>query len=786
MNSEKTDVKTEELQKIYKVIPMRGVTLFPGMTLHFDVARKFSIAALKDAVENGGEIFFASQKNSTVERPTAEDIYPEGTVGVVKQIIRLPEQTQALRVIVEGKFRARADSYLQTGTIYKAFITPLEDTTFLPDGPEGSESFMQEAVCFSLRKFFEDYSVHVPQITPDLFGSVFEMKDLGRMTDLIAANIYLSTEDKQALLATLNVYERAELLCSLLAKETDILALDEELQNRVQEAMDKNQREYYLREELKVITDELEEIDGSDSTGLFGKIAACKMPEESKNKLFDELDRMKRMASSSPEYNVSRSYIEKCLELPWGVTTKENRDIKKAERILEHDHFGLKEVKERITEMLASLIVSPDIKGQIICLAGPPGVGKTSVAKSIAKASGRKYARVSLGGIHDEAEIRGHRKTYIGSMPGRIANAIIEAGSFNPLILLDEIDKLSNDYKGDPSSALLEVLDGEQNFAFRDNYIELPLDLSRVLFITTANDRNAIPAPLLDRMEIIDLPGYTYEEKFHIAKKHLIPKQMREHGLTKDNIRISDAAVRQVIDGYTREAGVRLLERKLAAICRKEAVRIASGNDDKLEVTPKNLEELLGARKYRPDEQKHTDEVGLVNGLAWTAVGGELLQAEVAVLEGTGKVELTGSLGDVMKESARTAISFVRSRADRFHIDSEFYKNKDIHIHFPEGAVPKDGPSAGVTVTTALVSALTERKVSGKVAMTGEVTLRGRVLPIGGLREKSMAAYREGMSTVLIPDANVPDLQEVDPAVREKLTFIPVKTVDEVLDNALL
>ena len=786
MDRNRTMEKIRVKQKLYPVIPLRGVTLFPGMTLHFDVMRKFSVAALKHASGSGDEAFFVAQKDISVEHPTEEDFCRIGVVGEIKQILRLPEQTNMLRVVVEGKYRAQADFYAQTDPYFTVAARRVEDSYDLPEGTEETAAFMQEASVFSLRRFFDAYASHVPQLTPAVLGAVLEQKDAGKLADFIAGNIFMDADKKQRVLEELNVFSRAELLCGLLAMETEIISLDEELQSRVEEAMDKNQREYYLREELKIITDELNEIDGEDASGLAGQIEASAMPEECKEKLRAEMNRLKQTPPASPESNVSRAYIEKCLEIPWGVYTKENRDLARAARILDRDHYGLKDVKERVTEMLATFIVSPEIKGQIICLVGPPGVGKTSVAKSIARATNRKYTRIALGGIHDEAEIRGHRKTYIGSMPGRIVSALIDAKSMNPLVLLDEIDKLGKDFRGDPAAAMLEVLDGEQNFSFRDNYIELPLDLSKVLFITTANDKNGIPEALLDRMEIIELPSYTYEEKFHIAKKHLIPKQFKAHGLKRDNLSITDAAVRQIIDGYTREAGVRILERRIAAVCRKEAVRLAGGETEKLTVTPKNLEDLLGPRKYRPDEIQHTDEVGLVNGLAWTAVGGELLQAEVAVLEGTGKLELTGSLGDVMKESARTAISFVRSRANQFNIDKDFYKTKDIHIHFPEGAVPKDGPSAGVTVTTALVSALTDRKVSGKVAMTGEVTLRGRVLPIGGLREKAMAAYREGMSEVLIPAANLPDLQEVDPAVKEKLTFTPVKNVDEVLAKALL
>lgn len=768
---------------VFAMVPLRGVSLFPGMTLHFDVGRRSSLAALKNA--NGQDLFFITQKDVTVEKPEAEDLYSVGVVGTVRQIIKLPDSTSTVRVVVEGKYRAKIDEFVQKRLYYRVRVTALEDELTVPDGFDGSFAFLEEASLYSVKRFFDDYAEHIRHMSPEMFQKIYEGKDIGELTDYIAGSIMLPMEDKQALLATLNVFERSELLCTILAKETEILQIDSLLHDRVQEQMDKNQREYYLREEMKAITEELGELEGDDSTGLYSKVRDSLMPEELKEKLFSEIDRLKRMSPSSADGNVLRSYIEKCLEIPWGRMTRENTSLEKAAKILERDHYGLKDVKERITEMLAALIVSPEIKGQIICLAGPPGVGKTSIARSIAQATGRNYVRISLGGVRDEAEIRGHRKTYIGSMPGRIINGLIEAGSMNCLMLLDEIDKLGNDFKGDPASALLEVLDGEQNFSFRDHYIELPVDLRKVLFITTANDKHAIPDALRDRMEIIDLPGYTYEEKFFIAKKHLIPKQMKEHSLTKENIRIADSAVRAIIDGYTREAGVRILERKIASLCRKETVRLASGNTERLEITNKNIEEFLGVRKYRPEENVLDDNVGVVNGLAWTAVGGELLKAEAVVLPGTGKIEYTGSLGDVMKESVRTAVSYVRSRADRFAVNPHFYKDNDIHVHFPEGAVPKDGPSAGVTVTTALVSALTGRLVRGNIAMTGEVTLTGRVLPIGGLREKSMAAYREGISTVIIPYGNVSDIEEIDDAVKKKVSFIPVKNVDEVVDIAL-
>ena len=767
------------------VIPLRGIVLFPDMTLHFDIGRKSSLAALKAAGEKGSNIFFVTQKDINTESPDIDELYSVGVVGKVRQIVKLPDRGSTVRVVVEGVQRGRITDAVQKRPYIKAEVEYLDDDFTSPEGIT-EPKLMAEAALYSVRRYFDDYCMHVPQITPDIVTAVFQQDDISAAADMIAGNIMLSMEDKQTLLAELNIFRRLEQLCVMLAHETEILILDEMLQEKVHEQMDKNQREYFLREEMKAITEELNALDGEDSTGLLSKINASKMPEELKEKLFTELERLKKLSQGSPDANVLRTYIEKCLEIPWGVYTKENKSLQKAVKVLEKDHYGLKEVKERITEMIAALIVSPDIKGQIICLAGPPGVGKTSIARSIAAATNRNYARISLGGVKDEAEIRGHRRTYIGAMPGRIVNALIEAKSQNPLILLDEIDKLSADYKGDPSSALLEVLDGEQNFSFRDHYIELPVDLSKVLFITTANDKHAIPAALRDRMEVIDLAGYTYEEKLHIAKKHLIPKQMKAHALTKENIRFTDMAIRGIIDGYTREAGVRVLERKLAAVCRKETVRLANGDTERLDVTDKNLEQLLGVKKYRPDEKRTTDEIGLVNGLAWTSVGGEMLEVEVAVLEGTGKLELTGSLGDVMKESARAAVTYIRSRYKELGIDGEFYKNKDIHIHFPEGAVPKDGPSAGITVTTALVSALSETPVRGDVAMTGEVTIRGRVLAIGGLREKSMAAYREGMKFVLMPFANTPDLQEVDKAVKDKITFIPVKNVDEVLDFCLI
>ncbi len=767
------------------VVQLKGIVLFPHMAYHFDAASKEALSAVRAAANGDGEFFIPAIEYTDL--PIEWENAFGAVVKITKYHTRGLEKNGGAKVAVEVTARGVLRSVDRRFPHITAYVGITESETALPEGvkKENSDVFC-EAALFSARKFFNEYAAYYGKITPDIMGAVQFTRDPGMLCDIIAGNVLTKFKDKLSILQELNVWTRLEKLCAILAYESEILALDSELSDRVEELMDKNQREYYLREKMHAISEELGETDADDCAALAEKIAASGMADELKQKLFSELDRMKKLASSSPDSHVIRSYIEKCLEVPWGVYTKENKNLQKAVKILERDHYGLKDVKERVTEMLAAMMVAPELKGQIICLAGPPGVGKTSIAKSIAAATGRKYVRVALGGVHDESEIRGHRRTYIGSMPGRIVNALIEAKSQNPLLLLDEVDKLGNDYKGDPASALLEVLDSEQNFSFRDHYIDMPVDLSRVLFLTTANDKYAIPDALRDRMEIIDLPGYTFEEKFQIAKRHLLPKQMKLHNLTKKELRVTDGAIRAVIEGYTREAGVRVLERKLAALCRKESVRLASGETGRLDVTENDLERLLGVRKYREEDKLKQPLVGVVNGLAWTAVGGELLQVEVLQMEGAGKLELTGSLGDVMKESARAALSYVRSRASDLGIAPDFYKTRDIHIHFPEGAVPKDGPSAGITVTTALASALTGRPVRADVAMTGEITLTGRVMAIGGLREKSMAAYREGIGTVFIPWANEPDLKDVDDAVKEKVSFVPVKTADEVLDSVLL
>lgn len=765
------------------VVALRGVVLFPGITLHFDVGREISIAAIMEAVDNNSELFLVSQIDPDDEAPSFEQLHTVGVICELKQLIK-SDNNGCIRVIVYGKKRGRLCEGLALKPFIKAEVEEIDEIEALP-----SERNFERALVRKAKTIFGEYRSYVPKIAPDIERNIIKENRAGKLADIIAANIYFESEVKQAALSEGDPCRRLELVCAELSSEVNILAFEDDIDSRVQQKMDKSQREYYLHEQMKVISEELGE-DGESSKNEAGKyiqrIKAAAMPEENRQKLLEECARFKSMAPSSPDANVVRTYLDRCLALPWGSFTKDNLNLKHARAVLDREHYGLEEVKERIIEMLASRAISPDIKGQIICLAGPPGVGKTSIAKSVAHAMGRRFQRISLGGVRDEAEIRGHRRTYIGAVPGRIVNALIDAKSENPLILLDEIDKLSNDTRGDPSSALLEVLDSEQNFSFVDHYIDLPFDLSKVLFITTANDMYAIPEPLRDRMEIIELYSYTHEEKFRIAKKHLIKKQMKEHSIPSGVLKISDAALRLMIDGYTREAGVRKLERELAKLCRKVTVRLAQGDNSPVSITPRNIESFLGCRKYKPEDNSLTNEIGLVNGLAWTSVGGEMLQIETAILDGSGKLELTGSLGDVMKESAHAAVTFVRSKADELKIDKEFSKTKDIHIHIPEGAVPKDGPSAGITMTTSLVSALTGIPVDGTVAMTGEVTLRGRVLPIGGLKEKSMAAYRAGISTVIIPDANVPDLEKIDEAVKAKLRFVPVKTVDEVLSAALV
>lgn len=763
------------------VLAMRGVVVFPKMTLHFDVGRQKSISAIRAALNTTGEIFLVAQLDAEVENPEFSDLNKIGVVAEVKQVIKLPN-TEVLRVVVEGKYRATVVETLRTKPILKAVVTEVKQKPI-----RKIDSAYSEALVRTLRDLFDDYADLLPRISPDVEMTVHTEDNVALLTDYIVSNTILMFEDKQDLLSELNPIKRAEKLCSVLIKETEILSLQVGIQNEVHERMDKNQKDYFLREQLKVISQELngEESPEEEAENYKEKINALPLEDKYKKKLLDEADRLLKLSSSSSEANVTRTYLDRVLALPWNNETKDSLNLAKARKVLDKDHYGLDEVKERIVELIAVKKLSENVNSQILCLVGPPGVGKTSIAKSLAKAMNKNYARISLGGVHDEAEIRGHRRTYIGAMPGRIISAVEQAGSTNALILLDEIDKLGNDYKGDPSSALLEVLDGEQNNTFVDHYIDVPFDLSKVLFITTANDASSIPGPLYDRMEIIELYSYTLEEKFRIAKKHLLPKQLKNFNMTSKMVSISDSALKLIIDGYTKEAGVRTLERVIIKVLRKCAVKFADGFEGKISVTPENLEEFLGARKYKETDLSLDNMIGAVNGLAWTKVGGEIMQIEASILEGTGKIELTGSLGDVMKESAKIAVSFVRSRANELGIDPTFYKDKDIHIHAPEGAVPKDGPSAGVTMTTALVSALTNRPVKPDVAMTGEISLRGNVLAIGGLKEKSMAAYKNKMKTVLIPQDNVPDLEKVDEVVKKNIEFIPVSTLDEVLNLAL-
>ncbi|MCQ2484801.1 MAG: endopeptidase La [Clostridia bacterium] len=771
--------------KNYKVMPtvaLRGLVVFPGMSLNFDVGRARSIDAIKAAMADNREIFLVAQRDIRDDEPNFDQLYKIGTVAKITHILRMPN-SDTIRISVEGLYRAslvdilQAEPYLITDVkMRKTPSVKAEDMAYAT------------ALVRQTKDYFEDYTEVAPQMPGDVLLEVLEKNDAGELADYIGGNIMLEYKKRQQILAEINPIKRLEKVCSILASEGDLMRLENEINQKVQENIDKGQREYYLHEQMKMISEELN--DGlspqEECDELREKVKSLSLSEESETKLLKECARLEKMSPTSPEATVSRVYIETCVELPWNNMTTDNLNLANARKVLDRDHYGLDKVKERIIEALAVRKLSEGGYGQTLCLVGPPGVGKTSIAKSVAAAMNRKFARVSLGGVSDEAEIRGHRKTYIGSMPGRIIAAVKSAGTRNPIILLDEIDKLGRDYKGDPASALLEVLDGEQNGTFTDHYIDLPFDLSKVMFITTANDKSTIPAPLLDRMEVIELASYTHEEKFNIAKKHLVPKQVKLHGLDAKTFKISDKALRDVIDGYTREAGVRRLEQEIAALCRKGAAKLVSGEAEKMNIKQNELEELLGPKKFIPDTIDESALVGVVNGLAWTSVGGEMLQVEVAVLEGTGKVELTGSLGDVMKESAMAAVSFVRSRAEKYGINPKFYKEKDIHIHVPEGAVPKDGPSAGVTMATALISALSDTPVDQFVAMTGEISLTGRVLPIGGLREKTMAAYRMGIKKVIIPKKNLPDLAEVDAKVKEAIEFVSASKLDDVFDNALI
>lgn len=768
-----------ELKRL-PVLPLRGLTAFPHMIIHFDVGRMMSIRALEASMKSGQMIFLTAQRELKTDTPAPGDLYQIGAVCMVRQILRLPGDN--IRVLVEGRSRALAHQFTAPEKEGDCIFAEIEE---LDDYVIGVTERRAQALVRTAQERFAEYAEHASRISQDVEMTVAEGGEPGWLADYIAQNLPVEVEAKQEILEELNVTRRLAMVIRLLGEETEILKIENEIQDELKTQIDKNQREYYLREQIKVIQSELGEQDVAAEAEAYRKrVLELHLPQECEDKLIHEVDRFAKLSGSSAEQGVVRTYLDTVLDLPWNKKSEERLDLAEAQAILDRDHYGLKKVKERIMEFLAVKTLAPELRGQVLCLVGPPGVGKTSIAKSIAQAMGRNYARMSLGGVRDEADIRGHRKTYIGAMPGRIMDALRRAGTSNPLLLLDEIDKMGNDFRGDPAAAMLEVLDTEQNVAFRDHYIELPFDLSDVLFLTTANDLSTVPRPLLDRMEVIELSSYTEEEKRQIALHHLLPKQMEKHGLHKGQLVISEKMLGLVISRYTREAGVRRLEQVLAKICRKAAKHIADGGR-RLTVSEKNLEDLLGVARYKDDVVTKKDEVGIVNGLAWTSVGGEMLEVEVAVVPGTGKIEVTGNLGTVMQESAKAAVTFVRSRADALSIDPMFYKDNDLHIHFPEAAVPKDGPSAGVTITTALVSALTEAPVRHDVAMTGEVTLRGRVLPIGGLREKTMAAYRAGIRTVVIPKENESDLQDIEPVVREKLQFVTAAHMDTVMETAI-
>lgn len=775
--SQTTEYQTDPIFNL-PMIALRGLVIFPNSSVQFDVGRKKSMLAVNAALENNQKVFLIAQQDLSDDDPNQSQLYTTGVIANIKQVFR--QSDNGLRLLVDGLQRAQLLEITQNTPYLSADIQLMEEAP-VEKTPRG------EALIRRMQNLFERYIQNFKQVPPDIVLSVVKQKDCGKLADFIASNVTLDYEDKQQVLEEENPVKRLQFLISVLEEEIRILEIENEIANKAKEQMDLSQREYYLREQMRAIAMELgeEETPMEEADEFRQKTLALELPQVQTEKLLKEIDKLSKMPQSSHEYSVQRTYIETCLDLPWNTSDKISINLEKAEKILDKDHYGLKKVKERIVESLAVRKLAGETAGNIICLVGPPGVGKTSIAKSVAKATGRKYVRISLGGVRDESEIVGHRKTYVGSMPGRIIAALKQAGTNNPLILLDEIDKLCKDFRGDPASALLEVLDSEQNNAFQDHYIDMPFDLSNVMFLTTANDASSIPAPLYDRMDVINLYSYTHEEKFQIATKYLIPKQLKKHGLTAKQLKINAKAVRELIDGYTREAGVRSLERTISSICRKVAKAVVEDDSTKVTVTKNNLETYLGPKKFRGDELQKTDEVGLVNGLAWTSVGGELLPIEVAVMQGNGKIELTGNLGNVMKESAKTAITCVRTRAAELGIPEDFYAKMDIHIHVPEGAIPKDGPSAGIAMGTAITSALTNIAIHHNVAMTGEITLQGRVLPIGGLKEKTMAAYRAGITDVIIPKDNESDLSEIEEVVRKAIRFHPVKKIDEVLELAL-
>ena len=758
------------------VVALRGLMVFPHMVLNFDIGRAKSVRALEMAMMNDQPIFLVAQKDAGEEDPTEDGLCPVGTIATIKQVMNLPGD--AVRVLVEGDCRGVIKGLVDNGEYLKARIVRSEDTW--ADGIE------LEALIRTTRDAFDEYAEASQRVSRDTVDTIRDVADPGTLADVIAANVLIHLEDRQKVLEELDVSARLETLSQILMRETELAGIEKQVQARIKKQVEKNQKDYYLREQIKAIQTELGDSDGTEVDELRERMEKLPLNEEARKKCEKEIERLSHMAPGTPEVGISRTYIEWILDLPWGVTTEDNLDLNRARKVLSQDHYGLDKVKERIIEYLAVLHMKQDMRGPILCFVGPPGVGKTSIVRAIAEAVGRKFVQMSLGGVRDEAEIRGHRRTYLGAIPGRIISSLKQAGTMNPVFLFDEIDKMGADVRGDPASAMLEVLDAEQNNAFRDHYMEIPFDLSKVMFITTANTVDTIPAPLLDRMEIIEVPSYTEEEKLQIARRHLLPKQIKAHGLQPKSVRISDKVMSLLIEGYTREAGVRTLERTIARVIRKSAVTMLDTGVKTVTVTEKVLYEDLGAKRYTREMPEKEPRVGIVNGLAWTSVGGELLEVECSTMPGKGTLNLTGQLGDVMKESAQAAFTWVRAHSAQLGLPDSFYQDKDIHIHVPEGAVPKDGPSAGVTMTTALVSAFTGIPVRQDVAMTGEITLRGRVLPIGGLKEKTLAAYRAGIRTLVIPKENQKDLEDIPPHVLSVFRIVTVEFIDDVLSTALV
>ncbi len=765
---------------ILPLIPLRGLSVFPYMVLHFDVGRERSVSALEEAMVNDQLIFLTTQKEAEMDLPTIEDFYQVGTIAKIKQMLKLPGD--AIRVLVEGINRGKILNIVQEDPYFKCEV---QDELFDEElaGDKEIEALMRTVI-----NSFEEYVSLSNRISPEVLISVTSIEEPGRLADVIVSHLVLKIEQKQEVLEAFEPKDRLEVLYKILIKEIEILEIERDINSKVKKQMNKLQKEYYLKEQLKAIQEELGEDGGvhEESEEYRERIKKAKLPKKVQEKVLKEVDRLSRMSQGSAEGSVIRTYVDWILDLPWNKQTKDSLDLKKSKTILDEDHYGLTSVKDRILEYLAIRQLAKNMKGPILCLIGPPGVGKTSIAKSIARSLDRKFVRMSLGGVRDEAEIRGHRRTYVGAIPGRIISAIKEGGSKNPVFLFDEIDKLNNDFRGDPASALLEVLDPEQNKDFTDHYLEVPFDLSKIMFITTANSLGSIPRPLLDRMEVIEVSGYTEEEKLNIAKKYLLPKQIKEHGLKPENIQISEQTIRDVINYYTRESGVRNLERQLATLCRKTAKKIVEDNVKIVRINTKNLEQYLGIQRFRYDKANEENQIGIATGLAWTRVGGDTLSIEVTTMNGTGKLVLTGQLGDVMKESAQAGISYIRAKTKEFNIPEDFYQKYDIHIHIPEGAIPKDGPSAGVTMATAVISELTKCPVDRTVVMTGEITLRGRVLPVGGIKEKVLAANRAGHKKVLLPEENKRDIDDIPDNVKKKLEFVFVQNMDQVLEHALL